>query len=280
MNKDREFKLLNCGTITEFLTMFFFFFMKEKQSVFTEKVTITLGTNLYRIRRANGLNDANCNDPKQWGPVPKEIAKQGRFNEKNESVLYVASHPGSLEREVRLKDGEEYYLATYICKNTFSVGSFLGTNNRVNTLLHKIAMSISGPEELTEAENRLIDNYFEIVKEKDLNEMSLDMLSSFYIYKFVPNLYNTTNKLAKLVLKINNNGIRYSSVYVPIELSGTPVMLTLDGVEYGNYVLTPKGYENIELVGVERKICSLDNGLEQVIESFIKAEEKEMYSKS
>ena len=278
MDKERELRLLNCKNISEFLTMYFGLGIKEKMSIFTEKVTIKTGSKLYRIRK--GLNATNCNDPKQWGPVPKEIAKQGRFNGKNESVLYVASHPGSLEREVRLKDGEEYYLATYICKNTFSVGSFLGTNNRVNTLLHKIAMSISGPEELTDEESRLIDNYFEKVKEKDLNEMSLDMLSSFYIYKFVPNLYNTTNKLAKLVLKINNNGIRYSSVYVPIELSGTPVMLTLDGVEYGNYVLTPKGYENIELVGVERKICSLDNGLEQVIESFIKAEEKEMYSKS
>ena len=51
----------------------------------------------------------------------------------------------------------------------------------------------------------------------------------------------------------NMNGIRYSSVYSPIEYSGTNQLVTLDGVEYGNYVLTQKGYENLELVSVEKK---------------------------
>lgn len=252
--------------------MYFGLGMKEKQSIFTEEITISADTKLYRIRRANGLNDTNCNDPKQWGPVPKEMAKQGRFNGKNESVLYVASHPDSLEREVRLKEGEEYYLATYICKNTFKVGSFLSTNNLVNTLLHKIAMAVSGPEELTKEENRLIDEYYEKAKDKPLDKLALDTLSSLYIYKYLSNLYETTNKLGKLILSKNDCGIRYSSVYAPVELSGLKVMLTLDGEQYGNYVLTPKGCENIEFVSVEKKICAAGVGLESLIEIFAKGE--------
>ena len=46
-----------------------------------------------------------------------------------------------------------------------------------------------------------------------------------------------------------------SSVYAPIELSGEPQIVTLDGTETGNYVLTQKGYENISLTSVEKKVC-------------------------
>ncbi len=255
--------------------MYFGLGMKEKLSIFSEEIKIEENTELYRIRRAKGISDPN--NPIEWGPVPTKYAKQGRFNAKGESILYLASAFDYLEREVKLKKDEEYYLAKYVCKNSFSVGSFLSTNNQVNTLIHKIAMSVSGPDELNEKENALIEEYLNVKADKSLYKLSLDMLASLYIYKMIPNLYDVTNKLAKLVLRKNENGIRYSSVYVPIELSGTPVMITLDGVKYGNYALTQKGYENIEFVSAEKKICSSDGGgLELLIESFTKAELDEM----
>ena len=275
MTLEREIKLVNCKNINEFLAMFFGLGMKDKLSVFTEEIAIDKDTEFYRIRRAQGIS--NPDNPIEWGPVPSQYAKQGRFNAKGESILYLASESDCLEREVKLKKGEEYYLAKYVCKNSFSVGSFLGTNNQVNTLIHKIAMAITGPDELNEKENALVEKYLKIRTDTSLNKLSLDMLASLYIYKSIPNLYDVTNKLAKLVLRINENGIRYSSVYVPMELSGTPVMITLDGVKYGNYALTQKGYENIEFVSAEKKICSSDGGgLELLIESFTKAELDEM----
>ena len=274
MNREIEQKLLMCKSLPEFVTMFFGLGMSEKLSIFTEEVTIAQGTNLYRIRRADGIKDID--DPKEWGPVPMEFAKQGRFNGNAESVLYVASAPDTLEREVRLNEGDEYCLAKYVCDKAFKVGSFLGVNNQVNTLIHKITMAVAGSEDLTEKENALIDEYYEGVKDKNLFELSVDMLASLYIYKKLPRLYDTTNKLSKLILKKYEYGIRYSSVYAPIELSGAPQIVTLDGTEYGNYVLTPKGSEHIKLVSVEKKTVSKIQGLETMISVFAKDELKKV----
>ena len=277
MTKEMEYRLLSCKSVFEFLAMFFGLSMREKLSIFSEEVSVTKGTNLYRIRRATGIK--NPDDPKEWGPVPQKMARQGRFNGKYESILYVASHPDTLDREVRLKSGEEFYLATYVCRKTFKVGSFLGVNNRVNTLLHKIAMSVSGPEELTEEENKIINQYYEEAKDKPLYELAVDMLVSLFMYKELPNLYNITNKLGKLVLSKNECGIRYSSVYEPIEYSGLPVMLTLDGPEHGNFALTPKGCENIEFISAKKKVCAGINGIEGLIAQFAKAEIDEKNNK-
>ncbi len=270
MKQEMEYRLLSCKSLSEFLTMFFGLTMNHKLSVFSEEVYIKKGTALYRIRQID--DEKNPNDPKEWEPVPVKYAKQGRFNEKGESVLYVASAPDVLEREVRLKENDKYYLAKYVCKESFKVGSFLGVNNQVNTLIHKIAMSISGSDDLTDNERILMDEYYEWAQNKSLFDLSVDMLASLYIYRMIPNLYDVTNRLGKLVLKKNDNGIRYSSVYVPFELSGAPQIITFDGMEYGNYALTQKGYTNIELASVEKKIAGKQQGLELMITEFSKAE--------
>ena len=88
----------------------------------------------------------------------------------------------------------------------------------------------------------------------------------------IPNLYDITNKLGKLVLKKNDNGIRYSSAFVPIELSGAKQIATLDGMEYGNYALTEKGYENIEFLSAEKKSAKKMQKLDTMITEFAKAE--------
>ena len=273
MTPEMEYRLLSCKSLSEFLTMFFGLTMNYKLSIFTEEVTITKGAEFYRIRRADNIK--NPNDPREWEPVPVRFANQGRFNEKGESVLYVASAPDFLEREVRLNENKEYYLATYVCKQPFKVGTFLGINNQVNTLIHRIAMSISGIDDLTENEKVLIDEYYVLAKNKTLFELSIDMLASLYIHRKIPDLYDVTNRLGKLVLKKNDNGIRYSSVFVPFELSGASQIITLDGIKYGNYVLTQKGYRNIELVSVEEKIAGKQHGLELMIKEFSKAEKNE-----
>ncbi len=174
VTRDIEDRLLRCKTLSEFMAMYLGLGMREKQSIFTESVTIKKGAHLYRVRKADGFNNPNYMDLKEWGPVPANKAKQGRFNRAGESVLYVASSPDFLEREVRLHIGEEYYLAKYVCDKSFIVGSFLGVYNQVNTLVHKITMSVSGSEDLSESENELINEYYEKVKGKNLFELSLE----------------------------------------------------------------------------------------------------------
>lgn len=274
MTQEMEYRLLNCKSLSEFLTMFFGLTMHYKHSIFTEEVTIPKGTELYRIRQLAA--DKDPNDPKEWAPAPAMYAKQNRFNERGESVLYVASSPDYLEREVRLKENDEYYLAKYICKEPFSVGSFLGVNNQVNMLIHRIAMSVSKADDLTENEIKLIDEYYEWAKNKSVYDMSYDMLAPLYIYRMIPNLYDVTNRFGKLVMDKNDNGIRYSSVFVPFELSGAPRIITFDGLEYGNYVLTQKGFRNIEFASAEKRIAGKTEELDLFISEFSKAEKEKL----
>ena len=246
LNMEMQNKLLRCESVFEMLTMFFGLGMPVKTGVFSERIVVPKGTHLYRIRRAGKSIGSDYNNPKYWGPVPKEKATQGRFNAKNESVIYLASEADSiLEREVRLKENEEYYLAKYVCENSFEVGSFLGNCGLVNTILHKIAMSVAEEDALTEKEKKMIDHYIEMIGNVSVYDMALDALSPLYLNRYVAKLYDTTNKLGKLVMRNNENGVRYASVYAPIELSGGDTVITLNGKQNGNFALTEKGYSKI-----------------------------------
>lgn len=275
MTEEKEFRLMKCNSISEFITMFFGLGKKEKQSVFTERMFIKKGTEFFRVRRVKGFNNPDIYDAREWGPVPEKYAKQGRFNADGQSVLYLASSPEYLGREVRLEESEEYYLAKYICTKSFWVGTFLSTNNYVNALMHKITMSVSDDKDLTAHERILIDDYFNKGKMGDLCDIAVNPLSSLFLHRMITNLYDVTNRLGQIVMMKEECGIRYSSVYVPIEFSGGPQILTLDGVEYGNFVLTEKGYENIKLCSVEKKEYQVSEDLSILIETFIEEEQKD-----
>ncbi len=275
MTEEKEFRPMKCNSISEFITMFFGLGKKEKQSVFTERMFIKKGTEFFRVRRVKGFNNPDIYDAREWGPVPEKYAKQGRFNADGQSVLYLASSPEYLGREVRLEEGEEYYLAKYICTKSFWVGTFLSTNNYVNALMHKITMSVSDDKDLTAHERILIDDYFNKGKMGDLCDIAVNPLSSLFLHRMITNLYDVTNRLGQIVMEKEDCGIRYSSVYVPIEFSGGPQILTLDGVEYGNFVLTERGYENIKLCSVEKKEYQASEDLSILIETFIEEEQKD-----
>ena len=270
LNNRLEDRLLSCTNINEFLALFFGLGYKEKMSLFTDKVTVKEGTVFYRIRKVSTFSNSDCNAIKEWGPPPKEYAKQGRFNSAGERILYVATEEdGILRREVHLNENEEYYLGRYVCKNTFAVGSLLGVNSPVNSLLHKIAMAVPEKNALEEKELVLLDQYLEQTGQQNIMDLLTDMLLPLYAYRYIPNMYDVTNKLGKYVLANCRNGIRYASAYSPIEMSGGPgVIITLAGKEYGNYALTEAGYKNLEFIGAEKRIAPKDLGLELMINVF------------
>lgn len=258
MNSKYENQLLQCKNINEFLTMFFGLSKKEQSSVLGNDYTIAKGTVLYRIRKDDGKTDFNA--PEAWLPPPAKFVKQGRFNEKNEQILYAASDSHWLEREVSLKQGEYYYLASYVCKEDFKVGSLLNSNNKICNILHCVAKSIENSSCLTENEleefNKITYKY---MRPKDI---ILDMQASYYIHKELKNLYNITNKIGKLVLSHNSNGIRYCSAFEPFELTGGGITFTLDGLQRANFALTEKGRQNIDFEKAERKSCNLEYTLD------------------
>ena len=272
LKQELEERLLQSKTVAEFLTTFFGLSKKVQIEAFPEKIMVDEGTTFFRVRKA----DSFCGDPyefSQWEPTPMQYSKLNRFNEAGESVLYVASQPDFLEREVGIRPGENYYLAEYTCVRSFHVGSLLNRNSIINMVLHKIAMSISSSDELLDKEIFLVDEYFESVQHASILDLAKDLLSSLYMHRLIPDeLYKYTNKIGKIILMSNKNGFRYSSVYAPIEVSGMTNIFTLGGEKYGNYVLTQAGFANIKLKSVKMKKCKRIGSLEILIKEFTKAE--------
>lgn len=245
--------------------MFFGYGINEQLSIFDESMTIKAGTSLYRARKDDGKT--NFYDSKQWTMPPAECVKQGRLNEKNKSVLYVASDEYLCGREIGLRDGDKYFLARYKCEKDISVGTLFCRHSIGNTIFHRIVMAVK-TENLTENERITLRKYHIGEYKISVKEILNDYLSVFYIDRLIKNLYDVTNKIGRLILYTNENGIRYSSVFEPIELSGGNEILTFGGEEHGNYALTEKGIKNISVESVEERIYKQEHDLSLMIEVF------------
>lgn len=265
MDREKENKLLKCKSLNEFSAMFFGYGIKEQLSIFDESMTIKAGMSLYRARKDDGKT--NFYDPKQWTMPPAEYVKQGRLNEKNKPVLYVTSDEYLCGREIGLKDGDKYYLARYKCEKDFPVGTLFCSHSVINTILHRIVMAVK-TENLTENEKTILHKYHIGEYKTSVQEILNDYLSVFYIDRLIKNLYDVTNKIGCLILRNNGNGIRYSSVFEPIELSGWNAILTLDGEEHGNFALTEQGIKNIRFESVEERKYKQEHDLSLMIEVF------------
>lgn len=255
-------QLLQCKNLLSFLTMFFGLSPKEQRSIFTHNSTLVEGTKLYRIRKDDGKTDFQ--NPEAWLPPPADKVGKGRFNEKNEPILYVATDLTWLEREVGLEQGDPYYLATYTCKRTFRVGCLLNPNNKIANILHLVARSIPSSSSLTSEERKEFNKT--TGPHISLKNIIGNPAASYYIHKEIKNLYDITNKIGKLVLAHNNNGIRYASAFNPFELAVNGTMFTLDGLKDANYALTETGRKNIEFVSAEPRCCQIDYDLKPLFE--------------
>lgn len=199
--------------------------------------------------------------------LPAEYVEQGRLNEKNKPVLYVASDEYLCGREIGLRDGDKYYLARYKCEKDISVGTLFCRYSMVNTILHRIVMAVK-MENLTKNERTVLRKYHIGEHKISVQEILNDYLSAFYIDCLIKNLYDVTNKIGHLILRNNENGIRYSSSFEPIELSGGNEILTLGGEDHGNYALTEQGIKNIRVESVEERIYKQEYDLSLMIEVF------------
>lgn len=265
MDREKENRLLQCKSLNEFSTMFFGYEINEQLSIFDEAMTIKAGTSLYRARKDDGRT--NFYDSKQWTMPPIEYVKQGRLNEKNKPILYVASDEYLCGREIGLNDGDKYYLARYKCEKDISVGTLFCRHSMVNTIFHRIVMAVK-IENLTENERTILRKYHIGEHKISVQEVLNDYLSVFYIDRLIENLYDVTNRIGHLILRNNENGIRYSSAFEPIELSGGNAILTLGGEDHGNYALTEQGIKNIRIESVEERIYKREHDLSLMIEVF------------
>lgn len=256
MQEKNIFKLLKCKNLDEFVTMYFGLSMSEKLSVINEKILIPKGTKLYRARKYEGIELDKEVDWKM--PPEKCVRNMGRFNYKNRPVLYVSTMDFILPREIGLSVGDEYYLATYECKEDIVVGSFLKNCDVINCILHKVSISIENDDKLTE--NELFELCDVDIRNMSLIDIASDILSPLYINKLMKrDLYEVTNKMSDMILSMYPNGLRYCSAYAPIEASGLPDVITLDGEINGNYALTNDGAYKLVWIGSEKKKYTLED---------------------
>ncbi len=181
--------------------------------------------------------------------------------------MYVASDEYLCGREIGLRDGDKYFLARYKCEKDFSVGTLFCTHSMVNTILHRVVMAVR-TENLTENERIILQKYHIGEYKISIHDILDDYLSVFYINRVIKNLYDVMNKMRRLILHNNENGIRYSSAFEPMELSGGNTILALDGEEHGNYALTEQGIRNIRVESVEERIYKQEHDLSLLIEVF------------
>ena len=249
MHKEIIEKLINANSLDEFFIMFFGLSYKEKQDALGNEFIVPKGTILYRARKDKGVALVNEND---WWMPPKNNVSKGRFNSERKPILYLSTMEFVLPREIGLNINDAYYLSSYRVKNSFSVGSLLKTDDIVNNILHKVAIAIEDDSKLTSEERQLISSTINKIKPCDIVN---DLMSPFYLYHYLRNnLYDITNKIVGLVLGKNPCGIRYCSCYNPIEMSGGPQILTLDGKVEGNYAITDEGIKNLEWIGSEKRV--------------------------
>lgn len=123
-------------------------------------------------------------------------------------------------------------------------------------------------ENLTENERTILRKYHIGENKISVQEILNDYLSVFYIDHLIKNLYDVTNKIGYLILRNNENGIRYSSAFEPIELSGGNTILTFNGEDHGNYALTEQGIKNIRIESVEERKYKQERDLSLMIEVF------------
>lgn len=236
--------------LKRFLEAFCDLSIDMQKQMFTTKVIIKKGTLLYRIRKDDG---SDLLSPSAWGLAPKDKVKQGRFNKANEPVLYVSTDNIILGRELELKDNEVYYEAVYKCKNDFELGTLFTDLDELSNVLHRVSMSVDRVSCLSKDELEIVEKYKKegfIVNK--LSSIAKFGLASFYIHDFVDNLYDYTNKIGYAAM--NENGLRYSSVYIPFERQEKNCIFTVGDIEEGNMVLTEKGIQNIEFIKAEKKV--------------------------
>jgi hypothetical protein len=104
--------------------------------------TIIKGTNLYRVRTCgtNPLEDMKIEND-AWNP-PVEFVKQGRVNQKKESLLYVAEGMETAIKEIKIKTNQYFWLIVYELKKDIrvvNIGNSTNEESKFTPIHNKIA---------------------------------------------------------------------------------------------------------------------------------------------
>lgn len=191
---------------------------------------IPKGTHLYRIRQYEDGKDFS--NPIEWEPSP--FKRQNRCNHEGETALYLGSTKEICILETYIKQNCKYVLAEYEVISDIEVGGFIYSNLENDSKWKILAGDLFNAFLI--APNRTPDNIdlfnlidskyndtdFSNIRVKDINitkTLFSIPLRIAHINK-LDKYYNITNQLCDIIKHKTPKGIRYSSCYIPVEITG------------------------------------------------------------
>lgn len=207
------------------------------------KSVISKGTKLYRIRwYENDTDFANVNE---WKAPPRK--PQNRANKKGQEALYLGSEETICLLEAHVKKGDKYALGIYEVLENIELGGFLSYDpnnknyNLAGMILNAFLIAPSRSPRNKELFDYLDSHYGELTLDDftNINEVNenggLELPMKFGVLSKLNNYYNFTNEICSILSKYTQDGIRYSSCYLPmetidIECSHYNIALYSDGI--------------------------------------------------
>lgn len=245
--------LTDCENLFEIITNYIFLSNNNIKIDFGAE-TIKQGTKFYRIRKYNSNTDFS--NPKEWTAPP--CRPQNRANHSGQEALYLGSTELVCLMETHIKKDEKYVLATYECIEDINLGGFIIYHPQ--NILHNIAgitlnaflIAPSRGDKNVEL-FELLDKEFGDLQPNDIKDWNNNIILpyKFAVLNKKEKLYELTNMICDIIGNSYEEGIKYSSCYIPVETLGITCS------DY-NIVLYKSGIDKIKFLSYEIKINNED----------------------
>ena len=213
---------------------------------------IKKGTRLYRIRRFD--ESVDYSDERQWSYPPS--MPENRANRSGEAALYLGTTENVCVLETHIAKDEQYVLGEYEVTDDITLGGFLSCEDYkslrkylAGVILNAYLIAPSRSDKNKEL-FEFLDDYYKGYTLDDLQmeeAKKLDLPLKFGFLNKREEFYKTTNKLLDHIKQKYQEGLSYSSCYIPAATIG---IICSDS----NVVLYKKGMNKLRFVQSTVKI--------------------------
>ncbi len=235
---------------------------------------IEKGTKLFRIRRYE--KGVNFNSEEQWSYPPS--MPENRANRKGEPALYLGTTELVCLLETHIAKDELYVLGEYEVVEDIKVGGFLQcedyklmTRYSAGVILNAFLIAPSRSDKNKGLFDYLDKRYSGLtindIKAKDAHKIDLPL--KFGTINKKEEFYKVTNHLLDSIKAKYQEGINYSSCYIPVSTVG---IICSDS----NIVLYEKGMDKVKFVRSEIKKCEKNFSGEDVLKVLFDVAKKHM----
>lgn len=228
---------------------------------------IKKGTRLFRIRRYE--KNVNFNLKEQWSYPP--LMPENRANRNGEPALYLGTTESVCLLETHIAKDELYVLGEYEVTEDIELGGFLGcedykkkTRYMAGVILNAFLIAPSRGDKNKELFDYLDERYSNLtindIQPKDAS--GIDLPLKFGVINKKEQFYKVTNNLLDSIKAKYQEGVSYSSCYIPLATIGI-------ACSDSNVVLYKKGMRKIKFIQSKIKRCEKNFSGVDVLKVFI-----------